>query len=127
MDETLKTLAVRAHAKGLELAGRVAPGVPDALVGDPGRLRQVLVNLVGNAIKFTEQGEVVVSVGPMPEDPRRRRVWACTSPIRDTGIGIPAEKQRRDLRAVRAGRRLDDAQVRRDRPGPGHLRQAGRR
>src|SRR5919109_2587056 len=59
---TMKTLALRAHQKGLELAYAVHPAVPDRLCGDAGRLRQILVNLVGNAIKFTEQGEVVVGV-----------------------------------------------------------------
>ena len=60
--DTLRALAVRAHAKGLELVCHVQPDVPDALVGDAGRLRQVLLNLVGNAIKFTDDGEVVVRV-----------------------------------------------------------------
>src|SRR6202035_2454121 len=62
LGDTLRTLAVRAHRKGLELACDVQPDVPDALVGDAGRLRQVLLNLVGNALKFTDDGEVVVRV-----------------------------------------------------------------
>src|SRR5882724_2212211 len=62
LGETLRALAVRAHRKGLELACNVQPDVPDALVGDAGRLRQVLLNLIGNAIKFTDEGEVVVEV-----------------------------------------------------------------
>ena len=73
----MKALALRAHKKGLELACHIAPDVPEALVGDPGRLRQVVVNLVGNAIKFTERGEVVVRCREGVADGRTRS--ACTS------------------------------------------------
>jgi PAS domain S-box-containing protein len=91
LDETLQVLALRAHAKGLELACRVASDVPDALVGDPVRLRQVLVNLIGNAIKFTEQGEVIASFALERDglDGITLRVA-----VADTGIGIPTEKLR---------------------------------
>src|SRR5262249_6909191 len=95
---TLRALAVRAHKKGLELVCQQRPGVPDALIGDAGRLRQVLLNLVGNAIKFTERGEVVVLVEnaaePAPEGEVHLR-FAVT----DTGIGIPPEKQAKIFRA----------------------------
>jgi PAS domain S-box-containing protein len=91
LGETMKTLAVRAQQKGLELACQIPPTVPDALVGDLGRLRQIVVNLVGNAIKFTEHGEVVVRVQNEEEaDGRVQLHFAVT----DTGIGIPADKQR---------------------------------
>ncbi len=89
VDDMLRTLAPRAHAKGLELACQVAPDVPAALRGDPSRLRQILLNLIGNAVKFTETGEVVVRAecGPI-EDGR----VVVTFSVRDTGIGIPREK-----------------------------------
>ncbi len=88
--DTLRALAMRAHRKGLELASHVHPDVPDALVGDAGRVRQVLVNLVGNAIKFTERGEVVVRIEPDGEaSPREIRLRVSVS---DTGIGILPDK-----------------------------------
>ncbi|HTX15578.1 MAG TPA: response regulator [Candidatus Baltobacteraceae bacterium] len=89
--ETLKALAFRAHQKHLELAWRVAPGIPGYLKGDMGRLRQVIVNLVGNSVKFTEHGEIVVSVEKESEDPNGMMLHFK---IRDTGIGIPRDKQR---------------------------------
>ncbi|MEK7799434.1 MAG: ATP-binding protein, partial [Acidobacteriota bacterium] len=89
LDETMRILAVRAHAKGLELACHVLPEVPDAVVGDPGRLRQILINLVGNAIKFTERGEVVVKV---ESDVVSRDQVHLRFAVIDTGIGIPRDK-----------------------------------
>jgi len=88
--DVMTVLAVQAHKKGLELLYHIPPDVPDALVGDPGRLRQILINLVGNAIKFTDRGEVVVKVELASEAPDEYRLHFSVS---DTGIGIPAEKQ----------------------------------
>ncbi len=90
LDETIRSLAPCAHQKGLELALRVAPGVPSGLHGDPARLRQVVVNLVGNAVKFTEKGEVVLSVEC---DERAGTGVVLHFTVTDTGIGIPLEKQ----------------------------------
>ncbi len=90
LDDAIATLALRAHMKGLELACHIPPNVPDALVGDPGRLRQILVNLVGNAIKFTDKGEVIVEV--MPEASMNGNVCLHFA-VADTGIGIAPEKQ----------------------------------
>ncbi len=113
MDETVRVLSVRAEQKELELLCYVRPEVPDALVGDVGRLRQILINLLGNAIKFTQNGEVLVevqlsdpaingiapsgkfcssdgSVKMSPEDPKHCLLHFS---VHDTGIGIPDEKR----------------------------------
>jgi two-component system sensor histidine kinase/response regulator len=88
--DALKPLAVRAHAKGLELLCDIAPDVPTGIIGDPVRLKQVITNLVGNAIKFTEQGNVVVAVR---EDTRNEGCTMLHFAVADTGIGIPEDKQ----------------------------------
>jgi two-component system, sensor histidine kinase and response regulator len=88
--ETMKTLALRAHQKGLELAYDADPEVPSYVLGDPGRLRQILVNLVGNAIKFTQRGEVLVTIERVSQDARDVELHFK---VKDTGIGIPPEKQ----------------------------------
>ena len=90
VDQVMKTLAVRAHQKGLELMHSVAANVPEVLLGDVLRLRQVLVNLVGNAIKFTEQGEVELRVEVEKQEEGEVTLHFL---VRDTGIGIPADKQ----------------------------------
>jgi PAS domain S-box-containing protein len=88
LESTLKTVALRAEEKGLALLCEVAPSVPDVITGDPNRLRQILVNLAGNAIKFTDQGEVAINVHVDAEDgPDMIRFT-----VADTGIGIPAAK-----------------------------------
>jgi two-component system, sensor histidine kinase and response regulator len=89
VEKTVETLGVRAHAKGLELVCQVGQDVPSALVGDPLRLNQILVNLVGNALKFTETGEVIVSV---EREPSERDDITLHFSISDTGIGIPCDK-----------------------------------
>jgi PAS domain S-box-containing protein len=91
LEEVMRVLAIKAHSKGLELLLRVHPRVPTSMVGDPNRLRQMLLNLVGNAIKFTESGEIVVEVRKEEEN------YKCAIyhfSVRDTGMGIPLEKQR---------------------------------
>ena len=90
LGDAMRTLGLRAHQKGLELAFDTPLEVPDALIGDGGRLRQILVNLVGNAVKFTERGEVLVTV---------EKAWQAGEEVglrfavADTGIGIPLERQ----------------------------------
>jgi signal transduction histidine kinase/CheY-like chemotaxis protein len=90
IEPTLKTLALRAHPKGLELNCAFAADVPDSLVGDPNRLRQVLVNLLGNALKFTERGEVNLRV---QRDSIDQDSTSLHFIVEDTGVGIPIEQQ----------------------------------
>jgi signal transduction histidine kinase/CheY-like chemotaxis protein len=118
VDDTLKTLALRAHSKGLELIGDIAPDAPLLLLGDPGRVRQVLVNLIGNAIKFTDAGQIIVRVegvsdvhadvptttraanapleaGKIEQEGKGDSVGEQVGvhfAISDSGIGIPPEK-----------------------------------
>lgn len=89
LGESLKIMATRSHDKRLELVYEVSSDVPDNLVGDPARFRQVLLNLVGNAIKFTDRGEIVVSI--KCEEKTEKEAHLLFS-VKDTGIGIPEEK-----------------------------------
>jgi PAS domain S-box-containing protein len=116
LGDTMKALALRAQQKGLELACYIPATVPDALIGDPGRLRQVLINLIGNAIKFTDEGEVVVHVeagsrqqaaGSEAAEPSSLPAADCLLPaeamlhfsVKDTGCGIPVDKLDRIFQA----------------------------
>jgi signal transduction histidine kinase len=96
--DTLRALAARDQSNGLKLVCDVQPDVPDSLVGDAGRLRQVLLNLVGNAIKFTAQGEVAVRV-QIAEASSASGDVALRFSVSDTGIGIPKDQQERIFRA----------------------------
>lgn len=89
LEQTCDMAASRAHVKGLEFACHIQPDVPVDLMGDPGRLRQIIMNLAGNAIKFTETGEIVVSVIKLRSDGDKS--VSLLFSVRDTGIGIPAE------------------------------------
>jgi signal transduction histidine kinase len=112
MQETMRMMAMKTQAKGLEIAYRVAPDVPVRVVGDPGRLRQVLLNLIENSVKFTSRGEVVVQV--TSDAPRDSEVKLHFS-VKDTGIGIPDDKQGGQNRKP----------VRRNRPRIGGIRTTG--
>ena len=96
VDETMRPLAPHAHQKGLELAYHVGDGVPAVVSGDPARLRQIIVNLIGNAVKFTEAGEVVLRVdreGPADAVSQEGAPVTLHFTVSDTGLGIPAAKQ----------------------------------
>lgn len=96
LGDAVKSLALRSHEKGLELALDIQLATPDWLVGDAGRLRQIVINLVGNSIKFTSRGEVVVQVGVKSQTDHQVELQFCVS---DTGIGIPPEKQEKVFEA----------------------------
>jgi two-component system sensor histidine kinase/response regulator len=89
LGETMKMLGFRAQKRGLELIYDVAPEIPPLLRGDPGRIRRILYNLVGNAIKFTDQGEVLLTVG---QESRTADAVCLHFAVKDTGIGIPLEQ-----------------------------------
>ncbi|MEE4599828.1 MAG: response regulator [Desulfobacteraceae bacterium] len=91
MDESMKIMGIKSHEKGIELAYRIVPGVPDHLSGDAARLRQVLLNLIDNAIKFTDEGEVIVYVAAHSQTDDDVILHIS---VVDTGIGIPLDKQR---------------------------------
>jgi CheY-like chemotaxis protein len=86
-EDVARLISIHAHAKGLEVTANIDPGVPDFLAGDPVRLRQILLNLCGNAVKFTEHGEVAIDVSVAESDADGVLIRCA---VRDTGIGIPA-------------------------------------
>ncbi|HYL58977.1 MAG TPA: response regulator [Candidatus Acidoferrales bacterium] len=119
IDRTLETMGVRAHAKGLELTARIPPAVPRNLIGDPLRLGQILINLLGNAIKFTEKGEVGLTVD-LAEDAAgtgssdSAAVRLCIA-VADTGVGVAADK----LETIFSGFSQADASISRRFGGSG--------
>lgn len=92
VDKTCEVIALRAHGRNLELLCHINPDVPQNIHGDPTRLRQVLMNLLGNAVKFTEKGEIVLTVLSLPQDVSEKTPRCLQFSVRDTGIGIPADK-----------------------------------
>ncbi len=107
LGDTMRSLAVRAHHKHLELAFHLDADVPDTIVGDRFRLRQIIVNLVGNAIKFTEEGEIVLDVN---YDFQSKNELQLHFVVRDTGIGIPEDKQQQIFQAFE---QVDESMTRR--------------
>ena len=125
VEKVMEMIALPAREKSLTLACEIASDVPVDLIGDPTRLRQVLMNLLGNAVKFTETGDVSLMV-TLDERQRLFPVRPAVYRLFDTGIGIPDEKLGRVVRAIYSGRPVDHPQVRRLRPGPYDLETACR-
>ncbi len=122
LESTLKTVALRADEKGLELLCEVAADVPDLVCGDSTRLRQVVINLVGYAIIFTERGEITVRVQVETRDASDCVLHLTVS---DTGVGIPEEKRELIFAPFSQADNFHDAKVRRDRLGPHDIDTAG--
>ena len=112
--ETVRPLALQAAEKGLEFVYDVSPALPERLVGDGGRLGQIITNLIGNAVKFTREGSVAVHVGIDEQRDGRRRAARARRRHRHRH---PAREAAGDLRRVHASGRIDHAAVRRHRPG----------
>jgi CheY-like chemotaxis protein len=100
MEESMKIMGMKSHEKGIELAYRIAPGTPNRILGDPVRLRQVLLNLVDNAIKFTDKGEVIVYVATQSQTDFEVVLHIS---VVDTGVGIPKDRQRSIFGAYNQG------------------------
>jgi PAS domain S-box-containing protein len=92
IEKTCEVVALRANSKNLELICHITPEVPQHIQGDPTRLRQVLINILGNAVKFTEKGEIVLTVEPLPQNISENVKRFLQFSIQDTGIGIPDDK-----------------------------------
>ncbi len=116
--DTMTIVAVQAHQKNIELLYQIPPEVPDGVIGDPGRLRQIITNLVGNAIKFTDQGEVVLSVELSSETDEEVDLHLT---VADTGIGIPQAKQQTIFSAFEQADGSTSRKVRRYRTWVGNL------
>ncbi|MEZ5591049.1 MAG: ATP-binding protein [Gammaproteobacteria bacterium] len=110
LEHTLTLLSQSAHRKGLELLCRIDPEVPTGVLGDPGRLRQILTNLISNAIKFTDQGEVLVDVKRLDSEQETGQPCRLQFTVRDTGCGIKTEDQ---LRLFNAFSQVDNSLTRR--------------
>jgi len=103
LDSVLRTMRVQAGRKGLVIDLEQAPGLPPALVGDPGRLRQVLINLLGNAVKFTHEGGVVLRVDRAPASPGDGEAVRLSFDVTDTGQGIPPDRLNEIFEPFRLG------------------------